>query len=201
MRQIFTASLLTMALMMALLPLTANRSFTVRPDNLLPMVLDEEVSLSADYVARLIVEEDTTFRLIDVRQPEDYREVSLPGAINVPYSDLIQKDPDIYLNNKDISIIFYSNDDLKSNLALVYARGLGYRNCFVLSGGMNGWFKTVVESRFSGERITARENSLYEIRTKAARLFIGLNNQPDSLRTRYLESGKFSKKKLDGGCE
>jgi hypothetical protein len=32
-------------------------------------------------------------------------------------------------------------------------------------------------------------------------MFTELNSLPDSLKAKYLESRKFSSKKLDGGCE
>jgi len=59
----------------------------------------------------------------------------------------------------------------------------------------------VIESKFTGERISARENALYETRTKAANLFIRFNSMPDSLKAAFMTANKFSAKKLDGGCE
>ena len=88
-----------------------------------------------------------------------------------------------------------------SNYALVYARGLGYKNSFVMEGGLSEWFNTVMESKFTGERISARENALYETRTKAAQLFTQFNSMPDSLKAVFMAANKFSAKKLDGGCE
>lgn len=70
-----------------------------------------------------------------------------------------------------------------------------------MDGGIGEWMKTVMETKFSGERITARENALFETRRRAGEMFTTLNSLPDSLKTQFLESRKFSAKKLDGGCE
>ena len=60
MRKKITVILLLSGLVLALLPLTANRSFMVKPEKLLSDVLSEDVSFTVDQVARLIVNEDST---------------------------------------------------------------------------------------------------------------------------------------------
>lgn len=84
---------------------------------------------------------------------------------------------------------------------MTYARGLGYDNTFFLRGGMEEWIKTVSSTEFTGERLTARENALLETRRKAAGMYNELRSLPDSLKAKYLESKKFSARKLDGGCQ
>lgn len=193
--------LVMLSLILALLPLTANRSFTAEPANLLAEVLDDENSFTADQVAGFIVRDDPAFQLIDLRSADEFRKQALPGAVNVPYGEFMRSDPDIWLRNEKIRTIFYSTGDLEADYALVYARGLGYKNSFVMAGGINEWIRTVIDTKFTGERITARENALFETRRRAGELFTELNSLPDSLKLKYLESKKFSAKKLDGGCE
>jgi rhodanese-related sulfurtransferase len=201
MRKKITIILLLSGLILALLPLSANRSFMIKPEKLLSDVLNSEVALTVDQVAKLIVNEDSTIRLIDLRSPEEFTSLSIPGSVNVPYNDLISSDLYIFMNDRNIRNIFYSNTTFYSNYALVYARGLGYKNSFVMEGGLFEWFNTVMESKFTGERISARENALYETRTKAAQLFTQFNSMPDSLKAVFMAANKFSAKKLDGGCE
>jgi rhodanese-related sulfurtransferase len=193
--------LILLGILLAFLPLTANRSFTVRPVRLLSEVLNEEASFTVDQIAEFIVREDSTIQLIDLRSSEESKKMTMPGAINIPYSEFIRKDPEIYLNNKDIKNIFFSNGDLESSYALVYARGLGYKNSYLMEGGVSEWRKIIIETKFTGDRITARENALFETRKRAGDIFTELNLLPDSLKTRFLESKRFSAKKLDGGCE
>jgi rhodanese-related sulfurtransferase len=201
MRKKITVILLLSGLVLALLPLSANRSFMVKPEKLLSEVLNPDVSLSVDQVARLIVNEDSTIRLIDLRPPEEFERLSIPGSVNVPYDDFIMSDLYTYMNDRNTRNIFYSNSGIYSNYAMVYARGMGYKNSFVMEGGLSEWFNTVIESKFTGERISARENTLYETRSKAAQLFTQFNSMPDSLKAVFMAANKFSAKKLDGGCE
>ena len=200
-RRKFSLLLVLLGMLLAFLPLTANRSFTVKPGRLLSDVLNKKASFTVDQVAEFIVREDSTVQLIDLRSPEESKKLTIPGAINIPYPDFIQKDPEIYLSNKAIKNIFFSNGDIESSYALVYAKGLGYYNSYLMEGGVTEWIKTIIETKFSGDRITARENALFETRRRAGDMFTVLNSLPDSLKTRFLESKSFSAKKLDGGCE
>ena len=200
-RKEFSVLVLLLSLILALLPLTANRSFTAKPEKLLSEVLKEDASFTVDQVAELIVSEDSTFQLIDLRAPEEFRKQAIPGAVNIPYPEFIKKDPEIWLGNKNIMNIFYTAEDTEADYALVYARGLGYGNSFIMEGGITEWITTVMETKFTGDRITARENALFETRKRAGDMFTELNSLPDSLKTKFLESRKFSAKKLDGGCE
>ena len=134
-REKLSAILLSMGLILALLPLSSNRSFNTRPDKVLEEALDLNTYLTADQVARLVVSEDKTIQLIDLRSNEEFSRFNIPGSINVPYNEFLDKDPESILNNKESKYIFYSNGDLFSNYALILARGLRYNNTYVMKGG------------------------------------------------------------------
>lgn len=198
-REKFSAGLLLLGLILALLPLSANRSFTIRPHKLLPEVLDKNSYFTVDQVARFVVSEDSTVQIIDLRTSEEFMSVNIPGSVNVPYAEFLTKDGGGYLSNPNIRTILYSNGDFKSNYALVIAKGLNYKNIYVMKGGLNEWFNTIINSRFTGERISARENALFETRSRAGKLFTELNSLPDSLKLKYIEAKKIAANKLDGG--
>ena len=193
--------LILLSIILALLPLSANRSFSEKPAGLLAEVLGDDVSLTADEVAEFIVREDPSFTLIDLRPEEEYRKNAIPGAVNIPWAEFVRSDPDKWLGNREVTIVFYSDGSYEADYALVFARGMGYENCKILDGGIGGWERTILDTEFSGERITARENALYETRRRAGEMYREFSSLPDSLKSRFLESKKFSAKKLDGGCE
>jgi rhodanese-related sulfurtransferase len=200
-REKFSIGLICMGIILALLPLSGSKSFIVKPQRLLSEVLNEDTYLSVDQVAKFIVTEDSSVQLIDLRTPEEFKTVNIPGSINIPYSKLLDTDPNSVLNNGKARNIFYSNGDFDSNYALAIARGLNLNNTYVMKGGLNEWFSTVMNSSFHGERISARENALFENRTRAKRLFTDMNSLPDSLKLKFIQSKLVAAKKLDGGCE
>jgi len=186
---------------LAFLPSPGKYSLHGSSQQLVKQSFDEKSSFTADQVARLIAVSDSSVQLIDLRSPSEYREFNIPGSVNLPYRDFLVKDAEPYLDAPEKKIIFYSNGDLYSGYALVLAKGLGFNNCFVMEGGMNAWFESVMNSRFTGGRISAHDNALFENRRKARELCVKVNSMPDSLKTAYISAQKFDPKKLDGGCE
>lgn len=186
---------------LAFLPLSGKYSLHAKPARVLATVLDESKSYSADQVARFVVTEDSTLQLIDLRTPEEFRICNIPGSVNIPYAEFLKKDPGPYLDDPGMRHIFYSNDDMYSSYAQTLAIGLGYKNCFIMKGGLNAWYVTIMNSAFTGDKISARENALFETRLKAKNLFNEVNSMPDSLKLAYIASKRFDPKKLDGGCE
>jgi len=199
-RQKLSAILIPLGLILAFLPLSGKYSFHGRPDKLLTEALDKNTYVTADQVARYVVTEDSTVQLIDLRTPEEFRAFSIPGAINIPYSDLLSQDLESYLD-RNVKNIFYSNGDYQANYAWIIATGLGFENNFVMKGGLNEWYRVIMNSEFTGDRISARVNALFETRLRARKLFTDLNSMPDSMKAKYRESREIERKKLDGGCE
>lgn len=197
----FSVVLLSLGLVLALLPQSSKRSLTVNPKRLFSLVTGENTSFTVDQVARFVVAEDSTVRIVDLRTAEEFNKMNIPGSINIPYSELLKIDPSSYLTSGSTRNILYSNGDLDANYALILARGMNFSNTFTMRGGLNEWFDTVMNSSFSGERISARENAIFEIRTRARRMFTEINSLPDSLKQKFFEDKHVAAKKLDGGCE
>ena len=86
-------------------------------------------------------------------------------------------------------------------MAWTIASGLDYENIYVMKGGLNEWYKTIMLSQFEGESITPRENILFENRFRARKTFTQVNSLPDSLKTQFLVARRLKEATLDGGCE
>lgn len=200
-RHIITSILLLLGALLAFLPLSGKYSMHVKPGQVLAAAIDENNSFTADQVARFVVTEDSTLQLIDLRTPGEFRLCNIPGSVNIPYAEFLKMDPAPYLGDPGMRHIFYSNDDLNAGYAQTLSIGLGYTNCFIMKGGLNAWFATIMNSEFTGDRISARENALFEVRLKARNLFNEVNSMPDSLKLAFIASKRFDPKKLDGGCE
>lgn len=200
-REKLSVILLSLGIVLALLPLTGSRSFTVKPHRLLSEALDEKTLFSVDQVAKFVASEDSTVQLVDLRSPEEFNIMNIPGSLNIPYDRFIEIAPGTIPVSGEMKYILYSNGDYDANSAFMIARGLKLSSVYVMDGGMNEWFRTIMNSRFSGERITARENALFENRRKATTMFNEINSLPDSLKKKYFEAKHVAAKKLDGGCE
>jgi rhodanese-related sulfurtransferase len=192
--------LLLFGLMLAFIPQSGKYSLHGSPDLLLSASLNPATFLTPDQVARAIVTEDTTIRIFDLRNATEFEKSSLPGAVNLPYTRFLDMELGSFLD-QGMKSVFYSSDDLEANYALVLMKGLGFGEIYVMKGGLEAWNRDIMNSSFSGDRISARENALFEIRTRARNMYTEINSMPDSLKLKYRSSLEIERKKLDGGCE
>lgn len=193
--------LVSLGLVLAILPSREQRLLKMQPQRLTDLLNDEKSGYSVDQVARLLVNEDSSLQLIDLRPADEFRKTSIPGSINLPFSTFSKKIPPGYTPEKSIKNILISSDEKQADLAFIIARGMNYNNTFIMKGGLEEWHRTVMNTTFSGDRISAKENALFETRTRARKIFNEYNSLPDSLKTKYQESKKLTRVKLDSGCE
>lgn len=196
-----TVLLAGMGILLAFMPNPMSKSFKLKPDELLAKSATDEIYFSVDEVARFVNNEDSTIQLVDLRSAEEFRKCNIPGSVNIPLEDLLNPLWSGYFNQKNIRTVFYGNSDQNANVAWTIATGLGTENCYVMKGGLNEWYKTVMLTRFEGEKITPRENALFENRYRARTIFIQINSLPDILKTKYFDAKRLQQSKLDGGCE
>jgi rhodanese-related sulfurtransferase len=200
-RIIFSVFLVGIGVIVALLPVHTPASFLLRSKELLSRSLEEERYISVDQAAKYINNEDSTVQFIDLRSEEQFRECNIPGSVNIPYQHLLDPRWDATFHQKSIKTILYGNGDLTAAHAWTIATGRGYKNMYILKGGLNEWFGTVMLSSFSGAKITPAENARFETRVNARKAFTQINSLPDSLKSSFFSTKRIKQSKLDGGCE
>lgn len=195
-----TVLLVGLGILLAFMPNPSSKTFKLKPDEMLAKSTSEKMYFSVDEVARFVNNEDSTVLLIDLRSPEEFRKSNIPGSVNIPFNDLLNPNWSVYFNQENVRTVFYGNGDQLANIAWTINTGLGSENSFVMKGGLNEWYKTVMLTKFEGETITPRENALFENRYKARDIFKEINSLPDSLKTKFFDSKRLKQTKLDGGC-
>lgn len=176
-------------------------AFELSPSQMIEMLKSGEQYLSCDQVARVVVNETPSIQLIDIRPSTEFLSSHIPGSINIPFEEILNPDWSGYLDDPSGTSVLYSNGTTLASEAWVLCTQVGYPNIKVMQGGLNEWYKVVMESEFSGGRITAAENALFEVRYMARDYFTTLNSLPDSLKTVFLEVKKKKEAELVGGCE
>ena len=199
-RIFFSLILVTLAIVLVFLPPNEGEKDQPKPYQQLEMYGDENLEISIDQAAIYVNNNDSTIQFIDLRSREEFSAFNIPGSINIPYEQLFNEEWQGYLNQTDKMNILYSNGNLKSDLSLALLTSKGYQNNKVLTGGLNQWFATVMNTGFTGGRLSARENAIFENRRKAKDLFTKLNSLPDSLKKIFLKAKVLEEGKIDGGC-
>ncbi|MCH7685673.1 MAG: pyridoxal-phosphate dependent enzyme [Planctomycetes bacterium] len=78
--------------------------------------------------------------VVDVRPPEMFAESHIPGAVNIPQTDLAQR-VDELPSERDASIVMVCGIGKFSKPTTLYLKSLGYRNVRNLKGGINEWVR------------------------------------------------------------
>ncbi len=197
--------IIPMGLIIAAVPQNRTKHYKLTADELLAEANTRTQFITPEAVADMIVKKDPSLRLIDVRSQDEFEKFSLPGAINIPVPDLLS-DQYADILNQDVKMnVFYSNGSLTANEAWMVTRQLGYKNNFVLEGGLNYWFEAILNPQKPASTSSDEEFARYDFR-KSAGIALGgggvtqsATNQP-STAAKPAVTALPKKKKAAGGC-
>ncbi len=165
--------IIPLGLIIAAVPQNKTKPYKLTADQLLDEVNTRTQYIAPETVADMIVKKDPSYRLIDVRGANDFEKFSLPGAINIPVTDLLS-DKYTDLLNQDVKMnIFYSNGTITANEAWMVTRQLGYKNNFVLEGGLNYWFDAILNAQKPASTSPDEEFAKYDFRVGAGKALGG----------------------------
>ena len=145
----------------------------IKPEELLSNTISPERYMTTDRLAHILINQDPSFILIDVRDEKSFASYSLPNAINIPLVKLLDEDSKNYLNQNQFDVVLFSNDHFYADQAWILCNRLGYKNMRVLKGGINEWYATIINPLKPADNMSATDFDLYATR-KAASMFFGV---------------------------
>ncbi len=203
-RIVLASFIIPLALIIAAVPSNTTKQYKLTAGELLQKAVSYEQYVHPDAVADMLINEDPYLRLIDVRTPDEYEQFSLPGAINIPLPNLLSEEYKDVLDQDAKMNIFYSNGSLKSNEAWMITRQLGYRNNYVLQGGLNYWAETIMNPEEPPATSPDEEIAKYNFRKGASMALGGEGAEPTEVETKVppkpIITQKPKKKRVAGGC-
>jgi rhodanese-related sulfurtransferase len=174
----------------------------INPEDLMWSIVQPTRFVSTDAVAKMIIENDPSLELIDVRASDEYDEFTLQNAINIPLDSLVSDSYQNYLGIDGMNTVFFSNDDIKADQAWVIAKRLGFGNVYVMKGGLNCWMSTIIKPVEPEQTASSEDFELYSIRKGASIYFTGNNieSSSDSKKTTISIARKKKQSVAEGGC-
>lgn len=204
-RLILAVFLVTLGLIIAAVPQNKTRQYKLTANELLDEVNTRTQFITPEVVADMLIKKDPTLQLIDVRSQDEFEKFSLSGSINIPISNLLSESNTEILDQEVKMNIFYSNGTLTANEAWMITRQLGYKNNYVLEGGLNYWFETILNPQKPASTSPDEEFAKYDFRKSAGQALgggtISIQSKeatPSSLKPAIKTAPK--KKKAAGGC-
>lgn len=171
-RYIFLAIILLGAAFVLMIIPSKEKSNQMDPEQFLVEINDKARFLDTDLIAKRIIDADPSLFLIDIRSLYEYEEYALPGAVNIPMEELLLSQWEDYFEQEAMDVVFYSNADVYADQAWVLCAQLGYDNLYVMKGGLNKWFKTIMLPELPSEGSPSEDFDLYSFR-KGASLYFG----------------------------
>ena len=98
--------------------------------------------------------------VLDVREPDEYEQGALPGAIHIPRG-FLESTVEGKLADKDARIVVYCAGGTRSAFAADTLQTLGYSNVVSMDGGFNKW-KDEGRSWSTPVRLTAEQRNRYQ---------------------------------------
>ena len=103
--------------------------------------------ITPDELAFRMLDGDASFTIVDVRPAAAFAATGLPGAVNIPLTDMFGKTWADVLSRGRTRKVFVADAEVNAEQAARLALLLGYRNVGVLVGGMSGFWQTMLQAR------------------------------------------------------
>jgi len=172
------------------------------PRELLSDLRNPSRFISTDQVAKMIIDQDPTLLLVDVRDMYDYLDYSLPGAHGIPLEEILMYNWIDSLAYDQSKIVLFSNGDILADKAWILLKREGHKNIHVMKGGLNCWFETIIQPNPPAETADDEEIDRYQFRKGASIFFTGgeavIETDPDA--ESVVVQRKNKKQVVEGGC-
>jgi sulfur-carrier protein adenylyltransferase/sulfurtransferase len=197
--------IIPLGLIIAAVPQNKTKPYKLTADEMLSEANTRTQFVTPETVADMIVNKDPLLQLIDVRSQEEFEKFNLPGSVNIPLTDLLS-DQYADILNQDVKMnVFYSNATINANEAWMITRQLGYTNNYVLEGGLNYWFDSILNPKTPASTSSDEEFAKYDFR-KGAGQALGGGTAVQTEKMQVSDAAKpvikaaAKKKKASGGC-
>jgi 3-mercaptopyruvate sulfurtransferase SseA len=144
-----------------------------QPELLLAAIDDQSRFLTTDDITDRLVKKDPALMLIDIRPAAQFNAFAIPGAINIPVDSLLSSSAQEMLNQKEMDKVFYSNADVTADQAWIICKRMQLQRIYVMQGGVNKWFNTIVKAEKPAESAPTEALELYQFRMAACQHFFG----------------------------
>lgn len=200
-RFVLSIVLVSMGLVAAILPQTKNSSLELNAEQLLNEIQLKNHIISIDEMANALINNDPEYQLIDLRSEEEFNAYSIPGAMNIPFDKLFTEEFLPYVDQIARKNVFYSNGTTLSSEAWMLTKQKGYQNNYILLGGLNNWYSTILNPQEPQSTDGEEAFATYQARLGAKQFFTGegASSTASSLKPKKPVPRR-KKKMVAGGC-
>ena len=114
----------------------------------------------------------------------------------------MNSDWEAYLDQEGMDIVFYSTSDVFADQAWMLSAQKGYNHLYVMQGGLNEWFRTIIKPVAPEETAPTEAFELYAFERAACIYFGGASAGAATapVAKKKVTVRKKEKKAAEGGC-
>lgn len=206
-RMLLTFVLLIFGLIIAAVPKNTTKPYKLSAGQILDELKSGTQYLEPEQIAQMLVEKDPYLQLVDIRPQNEFEKFNLPGALSIPIDNLLSPDyVDVF--DQDVKLnVFYGNGTTQANEAWMLLRQLGYKNIYVLRGGLNYWAEAILNPSAPPSTSPNDDLARYDFRRGAGQALGGGELSSTQSQSQGGTKAKVpgpkpagKKKKVAGGC-
>ncbi len=163
--------LLILGILLAISPAGTRTPEYFSSDEITGLIASKSNFVTAEDVARMIIDKTPDLLLVDIRTPAEYEQYHLEGAYNIPLDKMFEKESQGILLS-EMTIVLYSNGSTNAAQAWLLLQQKGIQT-YVLQGGMNYWAEVILNPTPPGDLVADSEILLYQFRMGASAYFSG----------------------------
>ena len=122
--------------------------YTISVADMQKAVLDRADTISPEEAVKYLHSNSPEYRFIDLRNPQDFINGHVDGAINIPQHNILSEEYKDIWNDESKTNIIYANSHDQACGPWMLLKQLGHNNNRILMGGYN-FFKDNVKEDFS----------------------------------------------------
>lgn len=204
---LLAAVLLFLGAIIAAVPKNTTTPYKLSANQILDEIKSGTQYLEPEQVAQMLVEKDPSLQLVDIRSQNEFEKFSLQGALNIPIDNILSPDL-VETFDQDVKMnVFYGNGTTQANEAWMLLRQLGYKNIYVLRGGLNYWAEAILNPTAPSNTDPNDDLARYDFRRGASQALGGGGLSPTQSESGGAKKAKVpgpapagKKKKVSGGC-
>lgn len=198
------AALLLLAVILSFAPVDQMVVQTFTEEELVHQLNNKSNYIQADELAHMIIDKEPGFQVLDIRSKEDFEKYHIPGSFNLPMDELFSAAAAELIVPSQMKILV-SNGNTKAGQAWLLMRSKGYKDLFVLQGGMNYWVNVFSNPGKPADIAADDEFFSYQFRKSAGPVMMGTESivqstESETSAPKPVIRKRTSRKKADEGC-
>jgi rhodanese-related sulfurtransferase len=156
------------------------------PVNLMPV----------DELAYCIVDGEPNIQIVDVRNPDQFAKLALPGSRNISFRDFFSKDNNALFSQRHMKKVLVADDEAQEKAGCLLLKNLGYDNVAALEGGLPQFKHIILDSTVFVPTGSRWDNDVRSFRETARVQIASMIEAAKHIAPKVVKA----EKKIVGGC-